>query len=101
MTLLNILNFVTVACGLTATISAYKIYRLTRSSAVLWLVASLTYITVARLLISIAQAHPATSDLRALDKGSSYIIFLFWPVLAVAMVMLYCSLKSIVPPKEK
>ena len=100
MTLLNITNFITVICGIIAVVASVKIYMLTRASAVLWLVAATGYILVARTLISLGQAHPDGGNMAWSSTHSSFIIFLYWPVKATAVVMLYLALKSIIYPKE-
>lgn len=99
MSFLNASNIITVICGVVAFIAAIKIYKITRASAVLWLVAATGYIVVARALISLGQAHPTGGNMTWFAENSSFIVFLYWPLKATAMVLLYLTLKSVLHPK--
>lgn len=101
--ILNTINILTVIFGITSTVFAVKIYLLTRSNAMLWLVAATAYITLARATISISQANlPNPIGISGwFDGNSSFLIFLYWPIKAIAVIMLYLALKSICGKSSK
>jgi hypothetical protein len=89
---LTVVNFSTAACGLVAVWAAIQIYRLTRARSVLVLVLATGYLVCMRLAVATTETFSATGWVKA---NTSYLIAPFWPLLALALVLLLHSLRSL------
>lgn len=92
---LLIFNLITVVCGVVAIWAAVMIYKITLARAAFWMIAAASYITAARLAITLGQLEGNNW----ITEHTSYIVFFYWPLKAFALVLLYYAIRSVLPKK--
>lgn len=95
---LTISNIITVVCGFITLYATYQILRITRARAALALLLAVIYITIVRLIITVAQVVDGGDWIEA---HTSQLILPFWPFFALALVLLWLSLRDTLISRDR
>lgn len=97
MSLVFVLNILIVLCLGWCFITTIRIYRCTKARSIGWLMAAWAYMIVWRSIIMVESYF---GDAGVLQKHSSFVIWLFYPLVALGMWELYKSLRGVCKSKD-
>lgn len=85
-------------CGLITLYATYQILHITRARAALALLLAVIYITAVRAVITVAQIVDGWDWI---ETHTSQLILPFWPFFALALVLLWLSLRDTLVSRDR